>query len=109
LLQIVFLGNGRSGKTSLLGTLAKKSLDPDQPSTRGVEMDPYGLDQKSSMLSKRKMGFPDMELSWWDFAGQLEYSAAHQYFLSSRQALYAIVFSMQEDNESIMQQLFYWL
>lgn len=72
-------------------------------------MDPYGLDQKSSMLSKRKMGFPDMELSWWDFAGQLEYSAAHQYFLSSRQALYAIVFSMQEDNESIMQQLFYWL
>jgi hypothetical protein len=72
-------------------------------------MDPYGLDQKSSMLSKRKMGFPDMELSWWDFAGQLEYSAAHQFFLSSRQALYVIVFSMQEDNESIMQQLFYWL
>jgi GTPase SAR1 family protein len=107
--QIVFLGNGRSGKTSLLGTLAKRNLDPDQKSTRGVEMDPYGLDQKSSMLSKRKMGFPDMELSWWDFAGQLEYSAAHQFFLSARQALYVIVFSMQEDNESIMQQLFYWL
>lgn len=109
LLQIVFLGNGRSGKTSLLGTLAKRDLNPYEKSTRGVEIDKHGLDQKTSMLSKRKMGFPDMELSWWDFAGQLEYSAAHHFFLSSRQALYVVVFSVQEDNESIMQQLFYWL
>ncbi len=109
MLQIVFLGNGRSGKTSILGTLAKKNLNPEERSTRGIEVDAHGLDAKTSMLSKRKMGFPDMELTWWDFAGQLEYSAAHQYFLSSRQALYAIVFSVQEDNESIMQQLFHWL
>lgn len=76
--QIVFLGNGRSGKTSLLGTLAKRNLNPHEQSTRGIEVDAHGLDQKTSMLSKRKMGFPDMELTWWDFAGQLEYSAAHQ-------------------------------
>ena len=68
-------------------------------------MDPYGLDQKSSMLSKRKMGFPDMELSWWDFAGQLEYSAAHDFFISSRQAVYVIIFSVTDDRDSQMNQV----
>ncbi len=52
---------------------------------------------------------PNLELSFWDFAGQLEYSAAHNFFLSARQAVYITVFSVLDDSESIMQQLLHWL
>jgi GTPase SAR1 family protein len=78
------LGNGRCGKTSILGTLAKRDLNPEEKSTRGIEVDPHGLAEKTSLLSKRKMGYPDMELTWWDFAGQLEAGALRRCFQRAR-------------------------
>jgi GTPase SAR1 family protein len=105
--QVVFLGNGRSGKTSMLRTLAKKPLQPDQLSTRGVTVDAFADDLKPGFADKRRHGF-DLELSFWDFAGQLEYSAAHEFFMSMRQAVYVVVYSVLEDDESVMQQLLHW-
>jgi GTPase SAR1 family protein len=110
--KVMFLGNGRSGKTSLLRTLAKKPLsgpsDPGPPSTEGVSVDPYDdLLTPSWLDSKTNGGLPDM--SFWDFAGQLEYSAAHDFFMSHRQAVYVIVFSVVEERESRMNQVAYWL
>jgi len=104
----VFLGNGRSGKTSMLRTLAKKPLQLDQQSTRGVTVDEFADELKPGWGGKWRRGF-DLELSFWDFAGQLEYSSAHESFLSTRQAVYVAVYSVLDDNESIMQQLLYWL
>jgi GTPase SAR1 family protein len=98
--QVVLLGNGRSGKTSILRTLAKQNLQPDEPSTRGVDVD------ARTIKLNRDFG---TELSFWDFAGQLEYSAAHEFFMSTRQALYVIVYSVLEEDESTLQQLFHWL
>jgi GTPase SAR1 family protein len=106
--QVVFLGNGRSGKTSMLRTLAKKPLQPDQQSTRGVTVDAFADDLKLCLRDRMRHG-SDLELSFWDFAGQLEYSAAHEFFMSSRQAVYVIVYSVLDDDESIMQQLLHWL
>ena len=103
-MQVVFLGNGRSGKTSMLRALAKKPLLPDQLSTRGVTVDAFADDLKLCLRDKMRHGF-DLELSFWDFAGQLEYSAAHEFFMSTRQAVYVIVYSVLDDDESIMQQL----
>jgi GTPase SAR1 family protein len=108
LVQVVFLGNGRSGKTSMLRTLAKKPLQPDQLSTRGVTVDTFAGDLKPGFFTKWHHGF-DLELSFWDFAGQLEYSAAHDFFMSTRQAVYVIVYSVLDDDESVMQQLLHWL
>jgi len=107
-LQVVFLGNGRSGKTSMLRTLAKEPLQLDQQSTRGVTVDEFADDLRPGWGGKWRRGF-DLELSFWDFAGQLEYSAAHDFFLSTRQAIYVAVYSVLDDNESITQQLLYWL
>ena len=106
--QVVFLGNGRSGKTSMLRTLAKKPLQPDQLSTRGVTVDAFADDLKLCLRDRMRHGF-DLELSFWDFAGQLEYSAAHEFFMSTRQAVYVIVYSVLDDDESVMQQLLHWL
>ena len=107
-LKVVFLGNGRSGKTSMLRMLAKKPLQHDQQSTRGVTVNAFANDLKPGWGTKWRHGL-DLELSFWDFAGQLEYSAAHEYFMSTRQAVYVAVYSVLDDNESIMQQLLYWL
>ena len=104
----MFLGNGRSGKTSMLRTLAKMPLKPDEKSTRGVTVNAFADDLKPGYFTKKKIG-QDLELSFWDFAGQLEYSAAHEFFLSDRQAVYVVVYSVLDDDESIQQQLLYWL
>ncbi len=109
--KVMFLGNGRSGKTSLLRTLAKKPLalgDPGPPSTWGVDVDSLEDLLTPSKLDKlTNGGLPD--ISFWDFAGQLEYSAAHDFFMSHRQAVYVIIFSVAEERESQMNQVSYWL
>jgi GTPase SAR1 family protein len=92
----------------MLRTLAKKPLQPDQQSTRGVSVDAFADDLKPKFGDKWRHGF-DLELSFWDFAGQLEYSAAHEFFMSTRQSVYVIVYSVLDDDESTMQQLLHWL
>ena len=108
-MQIVFMGNGWSGKTSVLRTLAKQPLQHSLASTRSVTIDALRKDLHPGFLSKfKRLGF-DVDLSYWDFAGQLEYSLAHQHFMSTRQAVYVVVFSVQDDDDSITQQLIHWL
>jgi GTPase SAR1 family protein len=92
----------------MLRTLAKKPLQPNQLSTRGVTVDAFAEDLKPGFADKLHHGF-DLELSFWDFAGQLEYSAAHEFFMSTRQAVYVVVYSVLDDDESVMQQLLHWL
>jgi len=71
-------------------------------------VDAFAEDLKPGFSEKRRYGF-DLELSFWDFAGQLEYSAAHEFFMSTRQAVYVVVYSVLDDDESVMQQLLHWL
>ena len=104
--KVLFLGNGRSGKTSLLRALAKKPLQPGEAgpdSTIGVSVDTLQQELKPGFFKKLTERLPDM--TFWDFAGQLEYSAAHDFFLSARQAVYVIIFSVMEDRDSRMQQV----
>jgi len=61
-LKVVFLGNGRSGKTSLLRALAKLPLDSEEQSTRGVTVDSFADRLQPNMFDKWRDGFK-MELS----------------------------------------------
>ena len=106
-LKVVFLGNGRSGKTSLLRALGRLELNGDERSTRGVTVDSFA-DKLQPNVFDRFAGVK-LDLSFWDFAGQLEYSASHDFFMSNKQAVYVIVFSAMDDGESQQQQLLYWL
>jgi hypothetical protein len=104
--KVMFLGNGRSGKTSLLGALAKQPLQPgdDGPvSTKGVSVNTLDKELKPGFLESFFEQLP--EITYWDFAGQLEYSAAHDFFISSRQAVYVIIFSVMDDRDSQMNQV----
>ena len=104
--KVLFLGNGRSGKTSLLRALAKQPLQPGDAgpdSTVGVSVDTLQQQLKPSFLEQTFERLP--EITYWDFAGQLEYSAAHDFFLSSRQAVYVIIFSVMEDRDAQMHQV----
>jgi hypothetical protein len=91
-----------------LRTLAKKTLQADEQSTPGITVDAFSAELGPNLFDRARHGW-DLELSWWDFAGQLEYSAAHEFFMSSRQALYVVVFSVLDEDEIIMQQLLHWL
>ena len=104
--KVLFLGNGRSGKTSLLRALAKQPLQPGDAgpdSTVGVSVDTLHQQLKPGFLRSVFQRLPD--ITYWDFAGQLEYSAAHDFFLSSRQAVYVIIFSVMEDRDAQMHQV----
>ena len=105
-MKVLFLGNGRSGKTSLLRALAKRPLQPGDPgpdSTVGVSVDTLQQQLKPGFLRSVFQHLPD--ITYWDFAGQLEYSAAHDFFLSSRQAVYVIIFSVMDDRDAQMHQV----
>jgi hypothetical protein len=104
--KVLFLGNGRSGKTSLLRALAKQPLragDAGPSSTVGVSVNTLDEELKPGFFEKCVEQLPDM--TYWDFAGQLEYSAAHDFFLSTRQAVYVIIYSVMDDRESQMHQV----
>ena len=67
-------------------------------------MDAFAAELQPNVFDRMRHGW-DLELSWWDFAGQLEYSAAHDFFISSRQAVYVIIFSVTDDRDSQMHQV----
>ena len=105
--KVVFLGNGRSGKTSLLRALAKLPFNDDEASTQGVSVTHDFSEKLQPDFIRKCAGAPD--LHFWDFAGQLEYSAAHEFFMSNRQAVYVIIFSAVDDREAQVHQVTYWL
>ena len=108
--KILFIGNGRSGKTSLLRALARQPMQADDSgpsSTIGVSVSTLHKELEPGIMEKTFEQLPDM--TYWDFAGQLEYSAAHDFFLSTRQAVYVIIYSVMDDRDSQVHQVAYWL
>jgi ankyrin repeat protein/GTPase SAR1 family protein len=106
--KVVFLGNGGSGKTSLLRSLAEQPMSPNEAFTRGVSTSHDFSDKiKPSLWQKFTGKIP--ELVFWDFAGALEYSAAHDFFMSNAQAVYVIIFNSFDDRESQVHQVTFWL
>ena len=83
--KVMFLGNGRAGKTSLLRVLAGLPFDPAEESSRCATSPNFAKRLQPSGLQRLRSDA--VKLSVWDFPGQLEYSAAHEYFVSSRQAV----------------------
>lgn len=66
-----------------------------------------GVDVCDWSYSKRQRGSPIIKFSTWDFAGQTEYYATHQCFLS-RRALYLVLWKLTDGIKGI-KQLESWL
>ena len=89
LVKLMVIGSFNQGKTSLLRRLKGLCLTERDP-TKGVEIDSWKCD-----FGKGK----SITFVTWDFAGQEEYYATHQCFLSTG-ALYILCFSLETFNTS---------
>lgn len=87
--KLIFVGNGRVGKTSLSKVLAGENFDPGENSTHGVRIKSWPVK------------LPDgrsLKINVWDFGGQEVYHNTHRFFLTTR-TLYMLVWdkTAQED------------
>jgi small GTP-binding protein len=88
--KVLLVGDGGSGKTSLMKQLLELQFDPQ---THGINIDEYTLD-----VSDRRL-----RVHIWDFGGQEIMHATHQFFLSKRSVYILVVDSRRDDKTE------YWL
>jgi internalin A len=92
-IKIIFLGEGASGKTSLIKRLRNEEFDPHESQTHGIRIrkTPFNIDKEK------------LSAHLWDFGGQEVMHATHQFFLSQR-CIYVIVLDTRVDYKAE-----YWL
>jgi internalin A len=75
--KMLVVGEAAVGKTSVTKALCGLPYDSSEPQTHGVHIDPLHLEHPDH---------PDvrMELTVWDFGGQLEYRATQRFYLTDR-------------------------
>ena len=96
-IKLMVVGLANRGKTTLVARLLGQ--DCGDESTVGVDI--------SEWLYKPSLGKTPFHFSIWDFAGQEEYYATHQCFLSQR-TLYLLLFNLKHGDKGI-QELKPWL
>ena len=88
-LKVIFLGEGASGKTSLIKCLRNESFDPKEEQTHGIRI------QKTNF----KIDNDNIKAHFWDFGGQEVMHATHQFFLSQR-CIYILVLNSRTDDRA---------
>jgi GTPase SAR1 family protein len=97
--KLLLVGEGGTGKSSLLRALHGRAFDPSLDSTHGIEVEALVLPHPS---------LPEysLTLNTWDFGGQDIYHATHQFFLTKR-SLYLVVWNARTGDEQ--SKLDFWL
>jgi len=91
--KILMVGDGGSGKTSLIRRLFGESFHSYQAKTDGIEIQ-YGYIEEETR---------EIRLRFWDFGGQEVMHATHQFFLSKR-SFYILVPDGRKEEDAE-----YWL
>jgi internalin A len=94
--KLLLVGEGGTGKSSLLRALRNDTFDANLTTTHGIEVD------RLQLLSPHH----EIMLNTWDFGGQQIYHATHQFFLTKR-SLYMVVWNARLGVEQ--GRLDYWL
>ncbi|OQR71714.1 leucine-rich repeat serine/threonine-protein kinase 1-like [Tropilaelaps mercedesae] len=121
-IKLMVVGTHGIGKTSLLEVLrgegCGRTKAPDHwakrmgnkninlKNAKGVSLSTVGVDVGDWVFEKKPGRGPAL-FRTWDFGGQREYYATHQYFLSKR-SLYLVVWSMLEGERGV-RSLHQWL
>ena len=91
--RVVFLGEGRAGKTSLIRSLFDQEVQVDEKATPRIE-----IRQRTESINGS-----DVRVHYWDFGGQVIMHATHQFFLREK-SVYVIVL-----DSGRCESLEYWL
>ncbi|XP_076455660.1 LOW QUALITY PROTEIN: leucine-rich repeat serine/threonine-protein kinase 1-like [Babylonia areolata] len=109
-MNLMLVGCHKIGKTSLLNRLRKEGRAPTKPThwrdrvsneevrPRGKTLSTVGIDINELILDCGSKGL--VHFRTWDFGGQREYYATHQYFLSPR-SLYLVMWSIIEGERGV--------
>jgi internalin A len=97
--KLILVGEGGTGKSSLLRALHGKPFVDALDTTHGIEVDMLSLPHPSR-------NDKSLTLNTWDFGGQEIYRATHQFFLTKR-SLYLVVWNAR--TEATQGKLDYWL
>ncbi len=97
--KLLLVGEGGTGKSSLLRALHGKNFDVSLQTTHGIDVDSLTLPHPSLSVCA-------LTLNTWDFGGQDIYRATHQFFLTKR-SLYLVVWNARLGGEQ--GRLDYWL
>ena len=97
--KLILVGEGGTGKSSLLRAFEDKGLDDSLETTHGIEVG-------TLMLPHLSLPGQPLQLNTWDFGGQDIYRATHQFFLTQR-SLYLVVWNARLGGEQ--GRLDYWL
>ena len=90
--KLIFVGNGRVGKTSLSKVLAGEAFDPYENSTHCVRIKSWPVKLPDGRQVK---------LNVWDFGGQEVYHNTHRFFLTTR-ALYMLVWDRGTQEDALL-------
>ncbi len=88
--KLIFVGNGRVGKTSLSKRLVKDQYDPNEKSTHGIRIKKWQI---------RLDDGREVNVNIWDFGGQEIYHNTHRFFLTNR-ALYILVWDSETQSDA---------
>jgi internalin A len=91
--KLLLVGDGGSGKTSLVRRVMQEPFNENEPQTHGIYINPWGINR----------GEMNIIVHIWDFGGQEIMHATHQFFLSKR-SIYILVLDGRKDEKTE-----YWL
>ena len=100
-IKVLLVGEGASGKTSLLKQIKGLEFDEYESKTHGVNVESLEMGQLPMFRGYEEVR--DVMLHMWDFGGQEIMHASHQFFLTHR-SIYIFVVDSRNDNRKD-----YWL
>ena len=97
--KLIIVGEGATGKSSLLRALRGEQFVQGLSTTHGIDVKPYEFVHPEKAEER-------MRLNVWDFGGQHIYHTTHQFFMTQR-SLYVLVWNARLD--IVQANLDHWL
>ncbi len=97
--KVLLVGEGVTGKSSLLRALRGQEFEANLPTTHGIAVE-------NLPLPHPQLPAQMLTLNAWDFGGQDIYHATHQFFLT-RRSVYVVVWNARTGSRN--SKLDYWL
>jgi len=95
-IKLIFIGDPKIGKTSLLKKTLYNEFHIDEKQTDGINIEKANFGELNTFRNQKKIH--EVKGYFWDFGGQEILSATHQIFLSKR-SIYILVLDARNDKK----------